>query len=176
VKPETGCFLVAAPQLTDPNFHRTVVFLLEHGAGGSMGLIVNRPLDMALSEIWEGVPACLAEASIAADGGPVERDRGILLHGCVDLPGAQVVGAGLAVGGAIPAIADRFPTGAGILGPRLFLGHSGWGTGQLAGEVAQGAWLVRPGRLDQLLSAPPEDLWRRLTDEPPAPGAGPSLN
>lgn len=175
MKPAGGCFLVAAAGLSDPTFMRTVVFMLEHGGNGSMGLIVNRPLDMALATIWEEVPSGLAEAHAAADGGPVERDRGLLVHGAVELPGCQHLGPGLAIGGQVAALSARFAAGIDHLGPRLFLGHSGWAAGQLEHEVEQGGWLVRPGNLDHLLVAPPSDLWQRLSDG----GSGlaePSLN
>jgi putative transcriptional regulator len=164
VKPLAGTFLVAATTLEDPNFMRSVVYLLEHNDAGSMGLIVNRPLDAPLSSIWDGVPAGLAESQVAAEGGPVERDRGLLLHGLADLPGSQRISAGLAIGGELAALAERFAAGADRSGPRLFLGHAGWGRGQLAHELEQGAWLVRPGQLDHLLVAPPAELWRRLLD------------
>lgn len=175
MKPAAGAFLVAAPTLSDANFMRSVVFLLEHGEAGSMGLIVNRQLDMALSSIWEEVPAGIADARAAAEGGPVERDRGLLLHGATDIPGCQTLVPGLAIGGELAALAARFADGASRIGPRLFLGHSGWGPGQLDHEVGHGSWLIRPGNLDHLLVAPPGDLWRRLIDG----GAGlpvPSLN
>lgn len=164
MKPQPGVFIVAATTLGDPNFMRAVVYLVEHNEAGSMGLIVNRPLDMPLSAIWDGVPAGLAEAQVAAEGGPVERDRGLLLHGLTDIPGCQRLGDGLAIGGDVAALAARYAEGADRSGPRLFLGHSGWGPGQLEQELEQGAWVVRAGVLDHLLVAPPEDLWRRLLD------------
>lgn len=176
MKPAAGTFLVASQHLGDPHFMRTVVYLLEHGVAGSMGLIVNRALDMPLSAIWDGVPAGLADATVAAEGGPVERDRGLLLHGLVDLPGCQRIAEGLAIGGEVAALAARFHAGHDRSGPRLFLGHSGWGAGQLDGEVDEGAWLVRPGNLDHVLVAPPADLWRRLVDGGGAGLPEPSVN
>jgi len=164
VKPSAGTFLIASPSLDDANFMRSVVYLLEHNAAGSMGLIINRPLEMPLSAIWDGVPVGLAEALVASEGGPVERDRGLLLHGLPDLPGCQRIADGLAIGGEILVLAERFADGADQAGPRLFLGHSGWGPGQLDLEIERSAWLVRPGHLDHVLVAPPADLWQRLLD------------
>jgi putative transcriptional regulator len=164
MKPAAGTFLVASPNLGDANFMRTVVYVLEHGDAGTMGLIVNRPLDMPLSAIWDGVPPGLAGSLVAAEGGPVERERGLLLHGLPDLPGCQRIADGLAIGGEVAALSLRFGAGADRAGPRLFLGHSGWGSGQLEHELEQGAWLVRHGNLDHLLVAPPGELWRRLLD------------
>ena len=164
MKPLAGTFLVAASTLGDPNFMRAVVYLIEHNDSGTMGLIINRPLDMSLSAIWDGVPAGLADAQVAAEGGPVERDRGLLLHGLTDLPGSQRISDGLAIGGEVAALAARYSEGCDRTGPRLFLGHAGWGPGQLDNEVEQGSWLVRPGNLDHLLVAPPGELWGRLLD------------
>ena len=176
MKPSAGCFLVAAPVLRDPNFIQSVIYLLEHGDAGSMGLIVNRPLDMPLASIWEEVPSGLAEARTAADGGPVERDRGLLLHGIMDLPGCQKVGLGIVIGGEVAALSSSFADGADLRGPRLYLGHSGWSPGQLEQEVVQGGWIVRPGNVDHVLVPPPMDLWRRLVDGGGAGLPEPSLN
>ncbi|MEK7412767.1 MAG: YqgE/AlgH family protein [Planctomycetota bacterium] len=176
MKPTAGCFLVAAPVLRDPNFIQSVIYLLEHSESGSMGLIVNRPLDIPLSSIWEDVPSGLAEARTAADGGPVERDRGLLLHGIIDLPGGQRIGHGVVIGGEVSALGSSFADGANLRGPRLFLGHSGWSAGQLAQEVAHGGWIVRQGNIDHVLVPPPADLWRRLIDGGGAGLPEPSLN
>lgn len=176
MRPAAGSFLVASGALGDPSFLRSVVYLIEHNDAGSMGVIINRPLDMALSSIWEDAPAGLADAAVAAEGGPVERDRGILLHGLTTLPGCQPIGKGLAVGGEVAALAARFAGGPTPAGPRLFLGHSGWAPGQLDGEVGEGAWVVRPGVLDHVLRAPPEDLWKRLLAGGGSGMPEPSLN
>jgi putative transcriptional regulator len=153
--------LVASPQLTDPNFVRTVVFLLDHGDKGTLGFVINRPLSQPLSEIWSEVPEGIAEAKAAAEGGPVDRTKGLLLHGCTDLPGAQTMASGIAVGGDLDALAERYRDGCDATGPRLFLGHSGWLAGQLENELREGAWLLRPGRRELLLDILPQaNLWQ----------------
>lgn len=162
--PAPGTFLVASPALADPNFQRSVVVLLEHDPGGSLGLIINRPLPMPLRELWAEVPDGLAGCILAAEGGPVERGKGILLHGDPALAGAQAVGHGLAIGGDLPALARRWASGGDLRGPRLFLGHSGWGAGQLEQELREGAWLVRAGDPAAVLASPGDpELWRRLS-------------
>jgi putative transcriptional regulator len=176
MRPAAGTVLVASPQLTDPNFVRTVVFLVEHSAGGTLGFIVNRPLPTPLGEIWSDAPAGLVAALVAAEGGPVEPSEGLLLHGCPTLSGAQEMSPGCAIGGDLDAIAQRYQGGADSSGPRLFLGHSGWTGGQLEREIAEGAWLVRPASIELLLdNQPPAQLWRRLS-EGPRGGGEPSLN
>ncbi|MBA3708603.1 MAG: YqgE/AlgH family protein [Planctomycetes bacterium] len=182
--PAAGALLVASPQLTDPNFHRCVIYLVDHGAKGTLGFIINRPLDVDLRDIWSEVPAGLAGTRAAAEGGPVERDKGLLLHGNPDLPGAQVMGTAsdalsqlIVVGGEVDALAVRFEAGCDATGPRLFLGHSGWLPGQLDQEIREGAWIIRPGRRELLLDiCPVDDLWQMMIDGRVGGLPSPSLN
>jgi putative transcriptional regulator len=163
--PAAGVLLVATPQLTDPSFLHAVVYLLDHGDQGTLGFIINRPLAAELRDIWNEVPSCLATCKAAAEGGPVERTKGLLLHGSLDLRGAQAMASGVAVGGDPEALAVRYQKGCNASGPRLFLGHSGWTPGQLDHELKEGAWLVRPGRKEMLLDInPSQDLWRSLIE------------
>lgn len=165
MRPRAGVLLVASPHLSDPNFVRSVVYLIDHGENGSLGFIVNRPLELPLSELWGDAPGGLSEARIAAEGGPVDKNKGLLLHGDLALSGAQPMGDGIAVGGNLDAIQQRWATGGDHYGPRLFLGHSGWSDGQLEREIEEGAWLVRPGRLDLVFGAQPSDLlWQHLVE------------
>lgn len=163
--PAAGMLLVASTTLSEPSFMRSVIYLLEHDEDGTLGFIINRPLDIALSDLWADCPAGLGPAKVAAEGGPVDRNKGLLLHSCNELPGAQPMGNGLAVGGDMEALARRYAKGADPSGPRLFLGHSGWAPGQLATEIAEGAWVLRPGSLDLVLnSRPTATLWQHLLD------------
>lgn len=180
--PEAGCVLVAGRALSDPNFMRSVVYLMEHDSGGTLGFIINRPVDIVLRDLWAECPSRLGGIRIACEGGPVERQKGLLLHGCPDLPGCQPMGLGLAIGGDLDALVERFQDGPDPRGPRLFLGHSGWGPGQLANEIDEGAWIVRPGSPELLLhNVPDAQLWQSLLDDGIGHGTGgsfpePSLN
>lgn len=177
MRPRSGVLLVATPQLTDPNFVRTVIYLLDHGDGGSLGFIVNRPLELPLSELWTEAPVGLAESHLAAEGGPVDKHKGLLLHCDTTLAGAQPMGEGVAIGGDLTALAERWATGGDLSGPRLFLGHSGWTAGQLQNEIDEGAWVVRPGRLDLLLGPQPSELlWQQLLEGRASGMPDPSLN
>lgn len=160
-----GSVLVASPQLREPSFLQTVVYVVDHGANGTLGFIVNRPLDVPLADLWEAVPQRLRDARIAAIGGPVDRDKGLLLHGALDIPDAQLMTPQIAVGGSVPALVAHYADGADASGPRLFLGHSGWSPGQLDRELEEGAWLVRPGKIAWLLNpVPVANLWQQLID------------
>ncbi len=160
-----GQFLVATPALVDPGFRRTVVYLVEHNEDGSLGFVVNRALDTPLGELWDDCPAALAGHRIAAEGGPVERHKGLLLHRDADLPGTARMGHGLFIGGDLERIAERWAKGPDAAGPRLLLGHSGWGPGQLDRELDEGAWILRPGDPGLLVDAASrgERLWERLS-------------
>jgi putative transcriptional regulator len=166
MNPAAGMVLVSSPSLIQPAFLRTVVYLVEHNTGeGTLGFIVNRPLDVALKDLWTECPVGLSDLKIAADGGPVERDKGLLIHSCLDLPGAQAMGQGLAIGGELDALAERYATGSDETGPRLFLGRSGWMPGQLENEIKEGAWIVRPGSIELLLNRKPAAmLWQTLLE------------
>jgi putative transcriptional regulator len=165
MRPRAGVLLVASPHLNDPNFIRSVVYLIDHGDGGSLGFIVNRPLDLPLGDLWDEAPGGLTNARIAAEGGPVDKHKGLLLHGDLSLAGAQPMGDGIAVGGDLAALQERWTAGSDQSGPRLFLGHSGWSSGQLDREIEEGAWLVRPGRLDLLFHPQPSELvWQHLVE------------
>lgn len=171
--PAPGMLLVASPKLADENFRRSIVYLVEHSDDGTLGFIINRPMTMPLGELWGECPPALKNALAAADGGPVERHKGLLLHRHPGIDDVAVMGHGLFIGGDLTQIAERWQHGPDRLGPRLFLGHSGWGAGQLDHELAEGAWLVHPGNPDLLaLITDPETgadgdrLWERLSGGP----------
>ena len=176
MEPSAGGVLIAAPSLDDPHFSRSVVHLIEHSDRGTMGVIINRPLPMDLGELWPGAPEPLQQVRIAADGGPVARHGGLILHRCPDLPGAQELLPGLGGGGESAALVERFARGPDRRGPRLFLGHSSWGKGQLASELRRGSWRVRRGRLDWIFDLDGLDgLWERLSQDID-PLVNPSVN
>lgn len=169
--------LVASPLLGDPNFMRSVVYLLEHHQHGSLGLIINRPLPLPLADLWLECPETVRDWRICAEGGPVERERGLLLHGHPGIPDAHRLADGLWIGGAPAALAEAaLAAGDPGLGPRLFLGNSGWAPGQLVDELDAGSWLLRPGHPRLLLDPEPdEELWRDLAGAS-GRGASPSSN
>lgn len=156
--------LVAMPQLHDPNFQRTVLLMVEHDTSASFGLVLNRPADLLLSELftslqfeWKGN----SEATVAW-GGPVEPSSGWMLFGdspslMVDDEQVSPVVPGVNFGGSL----DVFRQLAELPPPmlRFFLGYSGWGPGQLEFEIAQGAWLSAEVIPEVIFEVPPEHMW-----------------
>lgn len=166
--------LLAMPQLADPNFYRTVVLMLEHNEDGSGGVVVNRALDLRVAEVlgqlgveWKGAP----DARVFW-GGPVEQQRGWLLHepdgSEQESEGTIVVAPGLAVSTSLELL-SRLASAP----PRRFrflLGCGGWGPGQLGRELTEGAWLLSEASADLIFGTPPEEMWhaalRRMHVDP----------
>lgn len=158
-----GNFLIAMPDLLDPNFHRTVVLVVEHDdEDGTIGLVINRPTDVEATEFcasldieWEGD----AEDRVYA-GGPVQPTMGWILHGSRE----PQVDSGFVADGlwastsrrTLEWIADQTD-----LDRRVFGGYAGWGPGQLAEELRTGAWLTCPALAELVFACPADDVWSR---------------
>jgi putative transcriptional regulator len=140
-------FLIAMPGMADPSFSGGVVYLCEHTPQGALGVMINRPLDQTLRDLFEGVELTLGRPELVSHhvlyGGPVQTDRGFVLHddlGAV-YDSTLLVEEGLALTmskDVLKAVADG-------IGPKRFLvarGHAGWGEGQLEQEISANAWLT----------------------------------
>ncbi|MBY0401365.1 YqgE/AlgH family protein [Myxococcota bacterium] len=163
------------PQLSDPNFRRTVVLIVHHDADSTFGLVLNREVELSVRELcesldfdWQGK----ASAEVAW-GGPVETNTGwLLFQDDVDtrIEGEHVsrLEGELCFAGSLDVlrqVAERPPHDL-----RIFLGYSGWGRGQLEAELAQGAWVVAPMSPEIVFDVPPEEMWesvlRRMQIDP----------
>jgi putative transcriptional regulator len=144
-----GQLLVATPELEDPRFTRTVIYMVRHDARtGAMGLVVNRQLGevpMAVLLKQSGLPSAGAKGSVRLHvGGPVEATRIVVLH-TDDYAGPDTVKVanGVAVT-AEPSILQSIVEGKGPRRARFTLGHAGWAPGQLEAEMEAGYWIVVP--------------------------------
>jgi len=159
-------FLVAVPQLGDPNFHRAVVLMLEHSERGAMGLIVNRPAPLKLNEVARGQGVQVGaeyENALVLVGGPVEPERGFVLHDRKELPEAIPLFEGMFVSGSLDTLKMLFhgsPTRF-----RLCLGYAGWGPGQLEKEMREGAWITAEPSSRYVLKMHPAQLWETVLRE-----------
>jgi putative transcriptional regulator len=165
-------FLLSMPQLADPNFARAVVLMIEHNDAGSFGLIVNRPSNLSVAELlgaldipWSGD----AEQMVLA-GGPVQPHSAWIIHeDDLDIPAGQTLESALEQGGAldlgrglrISSSPERLRelAAAHSARSRYFLGYSGWGPGQLAAEMTQGAWLHAPVDPHLIFDTPAQNMW-----------------
>lgn len=157
----TDHFLIAMPAMTDPLFARTLVYIAEHNDGGALGVIVNRPIDMSLATLFEKIDIPL-EAEGFADlpvffGGPVQTDRGFVLHRPVG-EWQSTLAVNRQVGltssrDVLQAVArEGLPSDVMVT-----LGYSGWSAGQLEAELAQNAWLTVAAEPRILFDMPYED-------------------
>jgi putative transcriptional regulator len=161
--PLRGRLLVATPDLEDANFFRTVVLVLEHTPAGALGVVLNRPANE--TEVAESLPdwaGLVPEPAVFFVGGPVQPDGAIGLA----LTNDTAAPAGFAplfddlgtvdLEQAPDAIAPRVDR------VRVFVGHSGWGPGQLERELDAGGWFVVPLDAADPWTASPDRLWRRV--------------
>lgn len=144
---QAGRLLVATPTLTDPNFSRTVIAILEHTPeDGTVGVIVNRPTDIDVLDHLSWLDGAVTDPAVVFIGGPVRREVAV---------GVVRDGQG------VPAIVeDLDDPPAGPL--RIFSGYSGWGAGQLEAELAEDAWVVIDSEPTDTFDPDPHTLWRRV--------------
>lgn len=159
-----GRFLVASRGVFGPIFAESVVLLLEHGAEGTMGLIVNRPTESRLGEILPDFEALLERPDRAWFGGPVGFGTAFLLLVRAEEPAP----------GGFPVVEGVYATGepdtlktllaAGDTAFRGYVGYAGWAPHQLEGEMARGDWYVLPADAATTFSEHPERVWSRLIE------------
>ena len=159
----TNQFLIAMPSLQDPNFHRTVTYLCAHNDEGAMGIVINRPLDLNLGEVLDHMSIEVENQQVndmaVLQGGPVQRDRGFVIH-----EPAGHWDAVLAVSEYIAVATSRdilaaVAHGDGPERAVVALGYAGWGAGQLEQEMAQNAWLNGPASLEVMFELPADRRW-----------------
>ena len=156
--------IIAMPQLLDPNFHRTVVLLVEKNEEGAFGLVINRSGDSKLTELCENLEATWGgdEDALALYGGPVGTDQGFVLHGEVPpdlavhskpvLPGVHIA----SDMETFRVVCARPPRDL-----RVLLGYAGWGPGQLDREIVSGAWLTTAATPELIFRTPVDETWER---------------
>jgi putative transcriptional regulator len=158
----TSHFLIAMPAMSDPNFSRTLTFVCEHNERGALGIVVNRPIDVALSALFRQVEIPLAEGELADQpvyfGGPVQFDHGFVLHRPVGSWKST-----LAVGdiGLTTSrdILEAMAHGNGPSEQIVALGYAGWAPGQLEDEILRNGWLTVAADTDVIFNLPPEERY-----------------
>jgi putative AlgH/UPF0301 family transcriptional regulator len=158
-----GGLLVAMPALSDPTFAGTVVYVLDHSDSGTLGVVLGRPSQVEIRDVLPGWSDLAVEPGVFHVGGPCETDTALCL---AVAPVAEAGGPLRRVAGDVHLVdLDAEPDGLEeqITGLRVFAGYAGWSPGQLAGEIAEGAWACVPGGPDDVLcqEAGPH-LWRQV--------------
>ncbi len=151
-----GQLLISSAGLYDPNFRHTVVLVGEHDENGALGVVLNRPLPATVDEALPPLAELVPPGEAVYQGGPVQPMSPVLL--------AELVHPSLAdlpVFGRIGFLIGEVSTSAqdGIVRARVFAGYSGWGPGQLEGEMEQGSWILEPATVADVFTDDPDDLW-----------------
>lgn len=153
------CLLIASPQMTDPFFEQTVVLVWHHDEDGAVGVVINRPLDHALSEVLEGDDFADWPGAAVCWGGPVDRhSASVVLRGDLSDEEGWMIEPKVSVTRSEErlrrAIAERTDL-------RLCLGYAGWGAGQLEHELSAGGWLYTEPTEELVFDTPSHELYER---------------
>lgn len=155
-----GHLLVAGPDLLDPNFRRTVVLIGEHGEEGAMGIVLNRPSPVTVSDAVPPLAELVDEREVVHVGGPVQPQAIVVLGDFLDAEQAAsiVVGSIGFLPGEIEG-ADDVPE---LTRARVYAGYAGWGAGQLESELEESSWIVTPAQPDDVFTSDPDGLWSEV--------------
>ena len=159
----THHFLIAMPAMADPHFAHTLTYVCEHNKDGALGIVVNRPIDMKLSALFEQINVPLADRALRETlvhfGGPVQLDRGFVLHRPLgNWQSTLAIGDDMGLTTSKDVL-EAVGRGDGPSDVFVSLGYAGWEAGQLESELAQNAWLTVQADAGVLFDVPPE---RRL--------------
>ena len=164
----TNQFLIAMPGMADDNFAGSVVYLCEHNDKGALGLVINKPIDIKLSNLFEKVDLSLDRQDLQDApvfyGGPVQTERGFVLHervgteespyhSTLSIPGADVEMT------TSRDVLEALSSGAGPRRLIVTLGYSGWGAGQLEDEISRNGWLTVNARPEVIFDTPVEQRY-----------------
>ena len=171
-------FLIAMPGLEDETFARSVIYMCEHSTRGAMGLIINKPADISMRLLFDKVDLPLRREDLlhnpVSHGGPVQTERGFVLHDPVVIEKTEEVGSSvyastLMVPGGLEMTTSRdvleaLSSGAGPRRVLVTLGYSSWGEGQLESELSENTWLTVPASVDVIFDVPMAERYERALD------------
>lgn len=161
VLPEKGKILIAEPFLQGYHFSRSIILLTEHDDEGSMGLVLNKPLDVTLDKVIQQYDVKPYHLTC---GGPVSPDKLFFIHTFENIPGAMKIIPGLYFGGDFDIIRTLIDNN--LPGKiRFFIGYSGWSPGQLTSEIEQNSWLVFEASIDKILLFSNDEFWKSTVKE-----------
>ena len=154
----SGQLLLAMPNLIDSGFAHSVIYICEHNHDGAMGLIINQPIDIPLKQIFAQLnlpcPDRLSARQLLL-GGPVQRERGFILHRNTDKKWQSTMAIGDHISlTASPDIIEALASNEGPEDSLIVLGYAGWGAGQLEQELLANAWLTAPADAEFLFETP----------------------
>jgi putative transcriptional regulator len=168
----SGTLLLANTDLLEPTFRRSVIYVLEHNDGGTLGVVLNRPSETAVYNVLPQWAKLTAKPKTMFIGGPVKRDAALCLATlrvgvtCDGVGGLRHVQGRMAM---VDLDADPDTIAPMVEGVRIFAGYSGWTIGQLEGEIERDDWIVLSALPSDVLVEPRVDLWARVLRRQPLP-------
>ena len=166
----TNHFLIAMPGLDDEAFAKSVIYMCEHSDRGALGLIINKPSDIKLKNLFEKVELPLHRTDLTESpvfhGGPVQTERGFVLHESM-MPGSEAVYAStMTIPGGLEMttskdVLEALSTGAGPRRIFVSLGYSSWAEGQIESEISDNSWLTVEADLGLIFDTPVEERYAR---------------
>ena len=165
----TNQFLIAMPGMADDTFSGTVVYLCEHSEKGALGLVINKPIDITLANLFETVDLSLEGSDLAEQpvyfGGPVQTERGFVLHE-PQANDAQAFSSTLQVPGGLEMttskdVLEAMSHGQGPRRVLVTLGYSGWSAGQLEDEIGRNGWLTVDAEPEIIFATPVAERYDR---------------
>lgn len=164
----TDHFLIAMPGLGDPNFNRTVTYMCQHDSEGAIGIVINRPTELKLSELFKQMDVECEQENIneipVFYGGPVQPECGFVLH---EPRGDWEASLRVTDSIALTTSKDVLEAIANGQGPKrmvVALGYAGWGEGQLEREMVENSWLNAPAENRILFDLPTEQRWKSAAE------------
>jgi putative transcriptional regulator len=152
-----GKLLVASPALVDPNFARAVVLITEHNDEGAMGIVLNRPSETLVEDVVPQLAAVTGEGAPVYVGGPVQPSALVVLAEFSDLDAAAWIV--VADVGFASADVELGELASAVRRARVYAGYSGWGAGQLEGEMEVESWIIEPPLPTELFPDDPGTMW-----------------
>lgn len=163
-----GHLLVATPDMRDPRFHETVIYMVSHDASGAVGLVVNRPLArVPTKDLLKGFGVEQEHATgelVVHYGGPVSPRQGFILHSDDFLLDTSIVVKDGVVMTADTQLVQAIADGKGPRQSLLAFGYAGWAPGQLEGEILASSWFTIPADSSLIFGKEPDKKWRRAMD------------
>jgi putative transcriptional regulator len=166
----TNHFLIAMPGMGDETFAGAVVYMCDHTKDGALGLVINKPIDIKLKNLFEKVDLALDRDDLAETpvyfGGPVQTERGFVLHERLSEEGGTYNSSMTIAGGELEMttskdVLEALSHGAGPRRLLVTLGYSGWGAGQLEDEIGRNGWLTVDAEPSVIFDTPIEQRYSR---------------
>lgn len=167
-----GTLLLANTHLLEPTFRRSVIYIVEHNDGGTLGVVINRASETAVYNVLPQWAKVAAKPKTMFIGGPVKRDAALCLATLrIGADPQGVPGLRHVAGRVVMVDLDTDPDDIApvIEGVRIFAGYAGWTIGQLEGEIERNDWIVLSALPSDVLAGPRNDLWGQVLRRQPLP-------